>query len=107
MLFSWINNYQKLNNIEHTLQSYTETRWYSLSKLCHSVDTYKKAFQEAVNTMEISNNEVSDIIKDEIHFAKNKCLLDLIRPIADNISYLEKNSATFADVFFINFGYTY
>ena len=26
MLLSWINNYQKLNNIEHTLQSYTETR---------------------------------------------------------------------------------
>ena len=100
MLLSWIQKYQKENNISHTIQSFTEIRWFSLSKLCQSVQTYKEAFQEAVKVIPIKNLHVSDIIKDELHFLKNKYLLDIINPIADNIGYLEKDSATIGDVLF-------
>ena len=50
--------------------------------------------------MPINNNQVSEIINDEIHFLKDKYLLEVIKPIADNIGYLEKDSATLGDVFF-------
>ena len=99
-MFSWIKTYQKENNIKHILQSFTESRWYSLAKLCLSIDTYKEAFQTAINTLPVTNTVISELIKDEIHFIKNRCLLDLIKPIADKISYLEKNTATLSDVIF-------
>ena len=100
LMLSWIKNYQKEKDIKNTIQSFTESRWYSLSKLCLSVHTYKAAFQKAAETCDIGNREVLSIIQDDIHFIKNKCLLDLIKPIADSIAYLEKNSSTLADVCF-------
>ena len=82
------------------MKNFTETIWYSLSKLCICVSTYKNTFQLAVATLNIDNTEMHDIVNDEIHYIKNKCLLDLIKPIADNIGYLEKNSSTLTDVFY-------
>ena len=100
IMLSLIKKYQKDRNISNTLQSYTPTRWFSLSKLCQSVQTYKDAFQQAAHKLPINNKQVSEIINDEIHFLKNKYLLEVIKPIADNIGYLEKDSATLGDVFF-------
>ena len=77
LLLSCIKSYQQSDNIKHNLQIFTETRCYSLSKLCLCVNTYKNAFQLAVAMLNIDNIERHDIINDEIHYIKYKCLLDL------------------------------
>ena len=100
LILSWIKEYQRSRKIKNGLKLFTETRWYSLSKLCLSIQSYKEAFKEAIKELNITNKEITEIINDHIHFSQNKYLLDLIKPIADNIAYLEKNSATLTDVFF-------
>ena len=74
LMLSWIKEYQKSRKIKNGMSLFTETRWYSLSKLCISIQTYKEAFKEAVKTLNITNNQITEIINDDIHFFQNKYL---------------------------------
>ncbi|CAG8567348.1 12268_t:CDS:1, partial [Racocetra persica] len=67
------------NNIKTGLQTFCETRWYSLSKVCLSVQTYENGFQTC---LEYNNNfpnecpslptKIKEIITSRRHFFENE-----------------------------------
>ncbi|CAG8675010.1 8713_t:CDS:2, partial [Cetraspora pellucida] len=66
------------NNIKTGLQTFCETRWYSLSKVCLSVQTYENGHR---------------------HFFENEQFTTVLRYIVDAIVKLESNNTTLGDIF--------
>lgn len=102
--FAKANDWAKANN-EHkyAFQSLCETRWYSMTKVCLSIQYYK-AFLEDVQLLSGTVEEYPQIRRDVLecindrHFVDNKEVVEVISPIADLIGQLEKARTTVADI---------
>ncbi|CAG8686902.1 2016_t:CDS:1 [Cetraspora pellucida] len=102
-----LQNWQKEQKIRHFLDTFCETRWYLLAKVCMGVLVYKQGFQHCLSLSEnsrskypeIENTVVKNIICDKYHFVDNYELTQLIKLIVDAIGRLESNDSTLADIF--------
>lgn len=92
------------NNVLKFLSSFCETRWYSAVLVCVGVASYHKGFQHCVDKSRLANEppinkDISNLVDDDYHFAINKEICKLIKPIADSIARLEQSSTTLDQVF--------
>ncbi|CAG8623301.1 591_t:CDS:2, partial [Gigaspora rosea] len=94
------------NNIKTGLQTFCETQWYSLSKVCLSVQNYENVFQTCLEYNTNFSNEcpslptkIKEIITSRRHFFENKQFTTVLRYIVDAIAKLESNNATLDDIF--------
>jgi len=102
-----LQNWQKEQGVSHFLETFCETRWYSLAKVCMGVSVYEQGFLHCISLSEnlqpkypeIENTTVKNIIRDKYHFADNDALTQIIKPIVDAIGRLESNDSTLADIF--------
>ena len=94
----------KEQNITTSLQSHCETRWYSLMKVCVSVETFREGFLKCITWDDDQNVDISKLrpdvrdIIDMQHFLDNQMLIKLAQPIVDEIGILERKKSTLADV---------
>lgn len=96
--------WQEEKKLPHFLNTFCETRWYSLSRVCLGVAAYKEGFRYCLELSKrpeypnITNMEVHNIIEDRQHFAANDCLVEALNPVVSVIGMLKKRTATLADV---------
>lgn len=105
--FSLLDTQLKLwgreNNILKFLSSSYETKWYSHVLVCIGVTSYHKGFQHCVDKSRLANkspinNDISNLVDEDYHFAINKKICKLIKPIFNNIVRLEQNFTTLDQV---------
>ncbi|CAG8696786.1 679_t:CDS:2, partial [Cetraspora pellucida] len=111
LLVAIINSLQNVsidfkNNIKTGLQTFCETQWYSLSKVCLSVQTYKNGFQTCLeynnnfpNECPFLSTKIKEIITSRRHFFENEQFTTVLRYIVDAIAKLESNNTTLGDIF--------
>ncbi|CAG8714465.1 17896_t:CDS:2, partial [Cetraspora pellucida] len=93
--------------VNHFLDIFCETRWYSLAKVYMGVLVYEQGFRHCLSLSEnsqprypkIENTVVKSIICDKYHFTDNDALTQVIKLIVDVIGRLESSDSTLADIF--------
>ena len=96
------NSWAKSNGINHKLETFCETRWYSVINVFRSVHEHEPAFRYRLKKSENGDcpsipQDVKDIIIDRAHFRNNEMCLKLTRTISDTIAESEKTAFTLAD----------
>lgn len=102
---NYLSKWATENNVHHGLLTYSETRWYSMIKVCLSVATYELGFKycldlsrdKSIDTADLSSQKAA-IISDPDHFHNNLLLIRLLNPIIDSIGKLESSSANLGDI---------
>lgn len=88
------------HNIRTSLHTYSETRWFSMIKVCVSVDVYEDGFKSCLdheNDAPVIPKAVRDVLLDWDHFVNNKALIAIINPVAEHIIQTENHQASPAD----------
>ncbi|KAG0141248.1 hypothetical protein CROQUDRAFT_718271 [Cronartium quercuum f. sp. fusiforme G11] len=100
-LYTWANT----KELTHELRSAFENRWYSMAKIFLVVEDYEQGFKNAL-ALDLDAEvitpaipaAVQQIILDPHHFLANQTLAQLIRPIVESISRLQRPSTTVGDI---------
>jgi len=100
-----LSDWRKESNIEHSLSSFCETRWYSVYQVSASVKSHEKGFEHRLqlcnnaltDTPDIPNDK-KDLINDKYHFLRNSEMLTVIKPVIDAIARLEKKETSICDI---------
>lgn len=91
----------KSNNTIHKLETYTETRWYSISKVFQSVYSYEAGFKNCVqlysqnkSTYPSIPKAINEIISDRRNFENTEVCSQVTRLVANAIAESESNETT-------------
>lgn len=99
-LKSWMKDE---GNVHHFLQTFCETRWYSLIFVCLGILNFEKGFQKCLELSSVGGYpklppDIAKIICNRFHFAANSELVKIIKPVIDSIGRLEGRDATLANI---------
>ena len=102
----WVKKNGTNGKCKLSLDSQCETQWYSMTKVCLSVDAYEYFFfqlKENAGTDENHPSIKGTILQaiDKCHFANNADLLQAITPIVDVIGLLESPFTTIASIYLV------
>ncbi|MBW0484140.1 hypothetical protein O181_023855 [Austropuccinia psidii MF-1] len=97
--------WHKENEVQNSLQTACETRWYSMEKVCPSVMEHEKGFHlcialqsnSDVDTPAIGSN-IKKLIEDRDHLTTNQVLVKLLCSVVDAIGRLESANSTIGDI---------
>lgn len=92
------------NGVNRKLSTFCETRWYSMMRVCMSVQEFEDGFfhcktleeNAAVETPTIPADKKAAINRD--HFNDNQHLMNILRPVIDSIGMLEPAAAHIGQV---------
>ncbi|MBW0560220.1 hypothetical protein O181_099935 [Austropuccinia psidii MF-1] len=101
----YLKQWAKEENITHGLSTLCESRWYSLSKVCMSVQSHEEGFKKCLSTFRNPTIDtpsipatVISVIEDRDHFTSNDALVSLLKPVVDAISRLEHQHTELSDI---------
>ena len=101
-----LRSWAKSNKISRYLESFCETRWYSVSKVFLSVNVYEPGFRHCLQYRESNRDspkiprDVIDIINDRLHFGNNEACSALMTIVADTIAVIEHRKMTLGECLF-------
>ncbi|MBW0552136.1 hypothetical protein O181_091851 [Austropuccinia psidii MF-1] len=101
----YLSQWEDEKEIWHGLSILCESQWYSLEKVCLSIQSHEEGFKKCLilfqnpssDTPKISSAVIS-IIENHNHFTSNDMIVSLLKPIVDSISQLANHQTKLGDV---------
>ncbi|MBW0537731.1 hypothetical protein O181_077446 [Austropuccinia psidii MF-1] len=101
----YLTNWADENGIKNGLATLCESRWYSLSKVCLSVQAHEEGFKQAIthfknpaSNMPTIPVSVISVVENQDHFTSNDALVSLLKPVVDSIGRLEQSNTDLSDI---------
>ncbi|KAI9103385.1 hypothetical protein DFS34DRAFT_691891 [Phlyctochytrium arcticum] len=98
--------YAAQHGIKHNISTYVDTRWYSMAKVCLSVQAHAAGFahclammkNRSINTPKGDIKDIIPILESMQHFLDNKSLVKILCPVVNAIGRLEFASTNLGDI---------
>ncbi|KAH9825009.1 hypothetical protein DFH28DRAFT_1117164 [Melampsora americana] len=100
-----LESWRKKEGVTHNIQSSCDSRWYTFTKVCISVDAHENGFLKCVEMAENPlldtpsiPKKISQLVQTRDHFTANKALVLFLQPVVDSLGRLELATTTVGDI---------